>query len=84
MRVHVTRKQREKNGLREIERHTDADVSGGLSGNSRDIFPNSLCICDQRFGLLVAGLARVSQLECARGAVDQLAAEIPFECGDSS
>jgi hypothetical protein len=80
----VTGEERKEDSLCQIKRHTHANMSGCSGGDPRYILLDAQCFGDKSFGLLVASLAGIGQLERARGAVNKIQAQFSLERADAS
>src|SRR5438270_11781155 len=81
---HVAGEERKKNGLCQIKRHTHANMSGCSGGDPHYILLDAQRFGNKSFGLVVASLPSIGQLETARGAVNKIRAQFSLERADAS
>src|SRR4051794_8232877 len=71
---HVAGEERKKDGLCQIKRHTHANMSGCSGGDLHYILLDAQRFGDKSFGLLVASLPGIGQLESACRAMNKIRA----------
>jgi hypothetical protein len=69
---HVTGEERKEDGLCQIKRHTHANMSGCSGGYPRNLLLDAQRFGDKSFGLLVASLSSIGQLESACRAMNKI------------